>query len=189
MAPNPKHMKMQLSQVFDDLKQSNHADSKFVDACGREDQNLETNCTNILSINKEVTCAESVPNSPLAHQNLNNILQLQTPPSCAAENQLQPSSQISQLHEGPKLFVSEMLINQRELYHAFESRISIEPEESSKFQICETSLELPDIAFSATSCALVFNNSEFWINVQVRTQMFVLKYVDSNLSRCPEVSC
>jgi hypothetical protein len=168
-------MKMQLPQVIDDLKEPTHADSKFVVACSGEDQNLEMHSTNSICVNEEgVTCAKSVPNSPLAHQKLNNILHLRTPPSCAGENQPQHASQNLQFEKGPKLFVSEMLINQRELYHAFESLISAEPAGTSpKFQTCETSLEIPDIAFSATSCALVFNNSEFWNNVQVRTQMLV----------------
>jgi len=60
--------------------------------------------------------------------------------------------------------------NQRELYLELVSRSSRDAagaEPTFQFQICETSLDLPDLAFSATSCALVFSSSEFWTNIQV----------------------
>jgi len=113
--------------------------------------------------------AESIPSSPLANVEPITSSQPQTPPTAFVEN-TPPSSQNLQLPAGPKIFVSEMLINQRELYLELVSRSSRDAagaEPTFQFQICETSLDLPDLAFSATSCALVFSSSEFWTNIQV----------------------
>ena len=111
--------------------------------------------------------AESVPSSPSA----NATSLLQTPPQYA-EEQTSPSPQNLQAQGGPKIFVSEMLINQRELYLEIVSRSSGDSAGAdAKFQICETSLDVPDLAFSAISCALAFSSSELWSNIQVRIKI------------------
>ena len=118
------------------------------------------------------TLSESIPSSPLVNQNLANDSQQHTPLGSAVDNPQLESDSV-QICTGPKIFVSEMLINQRELYLELEARFSAK----SKFEMCETSLEVPDISFSATSCALVFRNSEIWNNIQVRIQYIYVKMI------------
>jgi hypothetical protein len=178
---NSNPAKKQSCEIFDHHGVPEHADLKaaYEHECGRKDHNSqEKTCTRNTCENEAVvTLAESIPSSPFSIQNISVLSQLKTPPLCAAANQLQSTSQCSPLREGPtnggpKVFVSEMLINQRDLYLELETRNSGDHEEGlMKFQICETTLELPDITFSATSCALVFNTSEFWTNVQVRIKI------------------
>lgn len=177
---NSNPVKKQSCEMVDHHGVPEHVDLKAEceHECGRKDRNSEEEKHTRITYHSEevVTLSESIPSSPFSNQNISVLPQLKTPPLCAAENQMQSTSQCSPLREGPtsggpKVFVSEMLINQRALYLELETRNSGDHEEGlMKFQICETTLELPDITFSATSCALVFNTSEFWNNLQVRIE-------------------
>ena len=120
---------------------------------------------------KGTMLSESVPSSPANNQQMTAMPDLQVLPDTDA-NHSQTESQNEQTHGGPKLFVSEMLINQRALYLELESRFSGGHQAGeAKFQLCESSLDIPDITFSATSCALVFDCNEFWANMQVRLEI------------------
>ena len=182
-APSSYPSKKPLFEVVDGVRTPDYTDSKLADECNRENPNDSkvTNTATVVCFSEEGTrLSESIPSSPVTNQNptIDALSHFQTPPDCTAANLSDSQPQIFQFHEGPKLFVSEMFINQRELYQEFELRISADPTESApKFQICETSLELPDIAFSATSCALVFNRSDFWINIQVIIQILFFDIV------------
>jgi hypothetical protein len=139
---------------------------------GTTDTQLDANCAGTTSksdkeheiVNEsEAMLSESIPSSPRVSQHEDKCSQQQNPLDAAVDNSQQEPN-IFQTSAGPKIFVSEMLINQRQLYLELETRFKA----NSKLEICETSLELPDIAFSSTSCALVFSSSELWNNIQVR---------------------
>ena len=164
--PDSKNAKIMFELVKDE-KNLDRAESLSVN-CEGEAPKLEI--TNVCASENGGNFSESIPSSIHSNQNLPTTTQLQTPPGAASDHS-QPESQTVQSHEGPKIFVSEMFVNQRDVYLELASRFS----GKAKTQICETSLELPDVAFSTTSCALVFSNSELWGNIQVRLTDLVLK--------------
>ncbi len=146
-----------------------HIESKH--GLKNESQDPQSEMTSLCVDEKEIMLSESVPSSPPTNHQLTATPDLQVPPDIGA-NQSQSESQNLQTRGGPKLFVSEMLINQRALYLELKSRFSGDHQAGeTKFQLCETSLDIPDITFSATSCALVFDCGEFWANMQVRLQI------------------
>lgn len=158
--PFSKSSKKQCSDVPDDKQMAETTKTQVVTPCTGT-QPLSSTANGCVAENGEML-SESIPSSPLVNQNFANDSQQHTPLGSAVDNS-QLESDVVQICTGYKIFVSEMLINQRELYLELETRLSAK----SKFEMCETSLELPDVAFSATSCTLVFRNSELWNNIQV----------------------
>jgi hypothetical protein len=170
--PTSKEAKKLLCESFHHQGVLNHMDSKLDLKNGSQDPKSEM--TSLCVDEKGVMLSESVPSSPPSNQQMTAMPDLQVPPDTDA-NHSQTDSQNDQTNGGPKLFVSEMLINQRALYLELESRFSGDHQAGeTKFQLCESSLDIPDITFSATSCALVFDCSEFWANMQVRLQILAV---------------
>ena len=175
--PVPKAVKTQESETVDtcEMKQQHHHQHQHLQQAPAQSTLVAQSVIEVPKpgasnddANETVSMkAESVPSSPSA----NATSLLQTPPQYA-EDQTSPSPQNLQAQGGPKIFVSEMLINQRELYLEIVSRSSVDSAGAdAKFQICETSLDVPDLAFSAISCALAFSSSELWSNIQVRIKI------------------
>jgi hypothetical protein len=161
-------MKKTFSEVADEERESILENSTLIPV----DKNQEFKITSdTCSYGNTAMRAESIPSSPIPNEKLSEtlILQLQTTPHVSSE-QSQSPSQNCQL-QGQQIFVSEMFINQRALYLELASRCPADGQsELRKFHLSETSLDIPDLAFSTTSCALVFNSADFWNNLQVKSK-------------------
>jgi hypothetical protein len=173
-SPDSKMTKKTLCEMVNDQTMLESTETKRAFDC--EGTKPMSEVVQLYSSENEERLSESIPNSNHSDQNPFTASQLHTPPAAASDHSQIESQNI---HGGLKMFVSEMLINQRALYLELVSRIS---EKATKIHICETSLELPDVTFSATSCALVFSSSELWDNIQVRLRYLIVQTLFDCLS-------